>query len=327
MPCLRVPGADVRLRSVAAVPVSLALRRGGVRGRVTRHCTGPRASESCLGWTSGVILCRVRSSASPSAVEFPAVIPLQARTNSTIQTGSMRNALNIGAALAVAIALLAGCAPSRVAVQPETTQITSYQLGQVQEGNTGDSIVRVARAFSRPTFSPLREVTPPEAGIAGQMPVLEPGQEWEAVYRYTDDGSYALQHSNIPEDIALHILPDGTVGEGWLSLRSAILPEQNQKKWPRSSPLFKRVTGNLQQGSFQAELVYSGKSNDVVKLIYREYLDGIARPAFTQELEYDLKESNEIRFKSILVEVLEATNSGIRFKVVDDGGLTWLPKA
>ena len=42
----------------------------------------------------------------------------------------------------------------------------------------------------------------------------------------------------------------------------------------------------------------------------------MARPAFTQELKYDLGEGKVIGFKGARFEVLSATNVGIRYKVL-----------
>ena len=42
----------------------------------------------------------------------------------------------------------------------------------------------------------------------------------------------------------------------------------------------------------------------------------MARSAFSQEVQYDLEESNVIGFKSVRIEVIEATNSRIQYKVL-----------
>ena len=68
--------------------------------------------------------------------------------------------------------------------------------------------------------------------------------------------------------------------------------------------------------SYRRELIYSGISQGTVTLSYREFLHDMARPAFTQELRYDLKEGNEIGFKGSRFKVLNANNLGIRFAVI-----------
>lgn len=84
----------------------------------------------------------------------------------------------------------------------------------------------------------------------------------------------------------------------------------------------------VNQEDFQKELVYTGVSGKVVSLLYREYVAvsfgvysgyqavSLARPAFTQELKYDLSESTIIGFKGARFEVLSADNLGITFKLL-----------
>lgn len=64
------------------------------------------------------------------------------------------------------------------------------------------------------------------------------------------------------------------------------------------------------------ELIYTGVSKNVITVIYREYKDDMARPAYTQELKYDLGEGRVIGFKGARFEVIEATNTGIRYRVL-----------
>lgn len=51
------------------------------------------------------------------------------------------------------------------------------------------------------------------------------------------------------------------------------------------------------QGDFRRELIYGGLAAGVISISYREYSDGFARPAFTQDLRYDLKDGREIGFQ------------------------------
>jgi hypothetical protein len=82
----------------------------------------------------------------------------------------------------------------------------------------------------------------------------------------------------------------------------------------------------------QEELIYSGKSGQTLKAIYREFIGDFVgstydnsgwgiKQAFTQELQYDLDSSSIIGFRSLQIEIVEATNSSITFKVISDDGL------
>jgi len=87
---------------------------------------------------------------------------------------------------------------------------------------------------------------------------------------------------------------------------------------------FKKVDKVKQQnkiimpGSFSHELIYSGKDGNNIKVSYREYKDDMARPAFFQDLTYNLKESDIIRYKNYKIKVHKATNEEISYTVLED---------
>jgi hypothetical protein len=74
----------------------------------------------------------------------------------------------------------------------------------------------------------------------------------------------------------------------------------------------------VQANSFQSSLIYSGKIGDKINIGYREFTNNFARPAFNNDVEYDLAESNTIAYKGAVVEVLEATNRHIKYRVISN---------
>jgi hypothetical protein len=68
--------------------------------------------------------------------------------------------------------------------------------------------------------------------------------------------------------------------------------------------------------SFQQTLIYSGKLCNKLRIGYREFSGSFARPAFNNDVEYDLNESNFIGCKGARVEVIEATNESIKYRVL-----------
>jgi hypothetical protein len=82
------------------------------------------------------------------------------------------------------------------------------------------------------------------------------------------------------------------------------------------------VYGNTRERG-QSELIYSGKSGTVIKIVYREFSNDMARPAFTQELQYDLNESKIIKFRKTTIEIIQATNQEITFKVLEAPNLKY----
>jgi len=63
-------------------------------------------------------------------------------------------------------------------------------------------------------------------------------------------------------------------------------------------------------------LIYSGKVGNKINVAYREFSNNLARPAFNNTVQYDLDESNIIGYKGARIEVIEATNEYIKFKVL-----------
>lgn len=67
---------------------------------------------------------------------------------------------------------------------------------------------------------------------------------------------------------------------------------------------------------FQRTLIYSGRVGNKVRIGYREFSDDRARPAFSNEVEYDLDISREISYKGARLRILNADNEKIDYVVL-----------
>jgi hypothetical protein len=77
----------------------------------------------------------------------------------------------------------------------------------------------------------------------------------------------------------------------------------------RKKPLFS-------EDSFQQTLIYNGRVGSKINIGYREFSNDAARPAFNNNVEYDLSESKTIAYKGAELEVLDATNQFIQFRLI-----------
>lgn len=97
------------------------------------------------------------------------------------------------------------------------------------------------------------------------------------------------------------------VGEPMVSIEKALITDVGQFEVERN----------------RTELVYSGNANGIINLLYREFSNTrygqMARPAFDQNLTYDLNKSKVIRFRELEIEVIDAMNDIITFRVLEDG--------
>ena len=68
--------------------------------------------------------------------------------------------------------------------------------------------------------------------------------------------------------------------------------------------------------SFKREIVYNGRSGGTIKILYREFNEDRIRPAFSQEVSYDLEQGKTIGFKTSRFQVLDADNTQIKYVVL-----------
>ncbi|MBX9746514.1 MAG: hypothetical protein K2X34_06410, partial [Hyphomonadaceae bacterium] len=81
-----------------------------------------------------------------------------------------------------------------------------------------------------------------------------------------------------------------------------------------------RPTTRLTEGdnNFQQTLLYSGRVGDRIRISYREFSGSIARPAFNNEVEYDLSVSNVIAYRGAQIRIIDANNTQITYEVLSN---------
>src|SRR5258706_12690951 len=69
---------------------------------------------------------------------------------------------------------------------------------------------------------------------------------------------------------------------------------------------------------FKRVILYQGLSKGTIKVSFREFIKDMARPAFTQDVSYDLEQDGTvmIAFKGLRIQVLKASGANIQYKVM-----------
>lgn len=73
---------------------------------------------------------------------------------------------------------------------------------------------------------------------------------------------------------------------------------------------------SLTANSFQRSLLYNGRHGSKINIGYREFSNNTARPAFNNDVEYDLADSKIIAYKGAELEIIEATNQHLKYRLV-----------
>lgn len=115
-----------------------------------------------------------------------------------------------------------------------------------------------------------------------------------------------------PSNAFLILKADGSLEmQGYYDLTSA------GKNISPAAPRFKvgKVV-DKRQPNFRQELIYGGRVGNSIKLTYREFSGDLIRPGFTQEAQYDISNDTTIGFKGVRIQIVEATNTRLRYKVL-----------
>lgn len=131
------------------------------------------------------------------------------------------------------------------------------------------------------------------------------------------DGEKRVMGIKSPRDICLYAEKDGTFTMQARQTRGAIIVRRSALKSPIK---FEKIRGAaVGPTPFRKEILFSGAAAGVLRLVYREFADDLARPAFTQELTFDLPAADApmtINVKGARIEITGAGNRGLAYRVV-----------
>lgn len=77
-----------------------------------------------------------------------------------------------------------------------------------------------------------------------------------------------------------------------------------------------RIQSSRDASSLQRELIYTGRSGVNLTLLYREFINDMARPAFSQQLQYDISNDQVIGFQGARIRIIGANNTSITYEVL-----------
>ena len=151
--------------------------------------------------------------------------------------------------------------------------------------------------------------------------IVAESNDTNLVYYISPTGSFFQGNSNKPTgniQVGVSVPIENTAGAKVFWLRQATFFKGSQvKQFSDPNIIISRTTCiKYGQDSFKRELVYSGFSHGTISILYREYLHDMARPAFSQDLTYDISTDKEIGYRGARFQIIKASNTGIRYKIL-----------
>ena len=208
---------------------------------------------------------------------------------------------------------LIGCAVPQYNYMPSRTQISEPPLGSVNVAHVGDNMLRQGSyteydALYLPANAPVSWAYTLTTGY-----YIKRGEDKDSeFYQPTNDG----ESGNVIK---------AAIADPWKSVQAykneqslCVVTVFNVHVCDSKYSYERRKKSLLQGDSFQQTLIYSGRVGNKINVGYREFSNSLARPAFNNNVEYDLNESSIIGYKGARLEILEATNEFIRYRVIEN---------
>lgn len=207
--------------------------------------------------------------------------------------------------VAAAALALGGCATVAFnGPQMQTTKFDRPPIGQVVTANVGDPLVEKGEVVKEQVLQVNHIID----GVAYNIP--------QGIYVQVGHDAQNNYYS------AVGVVPGAFVDPA-VALRLAKTPGAKLCVVPPlgrsacySGDYETKAIVSKHATSFQQTLIYSGRVGDKVHISYREFSDNMARPAFNNEVVYDLAVSHVIGYKGAQIDVIKADNNGITYKVL-----------
>ncbi|MGJ3242529.1 MAG: hypothetical protein ACFE0O_06195 [Opitutales bacterium] len=213
------------------------------------------------------------------------------------------------------ILVLFGCVTPVYNYSPKSTEISKPELNTIKIAYVGDSILEHGEYLEHDAIYLNQTFKVFKVGVGG--------------YTFTK-GYYTKQGENQNSEFYLPAGgPDsGQVIEGAMTdSLQAIRIDKKSGKWCGISVFnIEACTDKAKyehkkypiarSDSFKKTLIYSGKVGSKVNIGYREFSNDFARPAFSNDVEYDLSASKVIGYKGCQIKIIDANNQFIKYKVL-----------
>lgn len=205
---------------------------------------------------------------------------------------------------------LVGCATPKYNYQATPQNISKPPLNSVNTAYVGDKMLEQG-VFTEREALYVQETTTHSGYTFSEGYYLKTGDDakgsyFQAINRIPNGGN--LQKSFIVDPFKVVMLDS--------SNKICIITFINAKVCTDKHNAKLSKIGVAADNSFQQTLIYSGRLGNKINIGYREFSSNLARPAFNNDVEYDLSESKQIGYKGALLEVIKATNQDITYKVL-----------
>jgi hypothetical protein len=234
----------------------------------------------------------------------------------------------------VSLLLLAsGCYAKLTPMMRTPENIDSYRIGVIQTTSVGEPMLSRIKASYSPGYIADKDFLPPH--IVTRQDLIPKGSKWYILGKFSD-GTVVCGNPDYPKpfentstaswDYCLAVDKNGfAFGYAPCILSSNADEERRENEglkvhsWnvTQNTKFLTKIDKVYHRGSLHQEIIYSSKSGNILELTYREFIDDPTNITYSNKLTYHLERSGSttIGFREMLIEIMEATDSQIKFLV------------
>lgn len=190
-------------------------------------------------------------------------------------------------------------------------------IGEIKTVEVGESLVSKDKQTTIPAID-IEQVIEHQVGVEFKRTALpgryvEKGKDGFGKYYQAKEGKILVNGSSGNNRRGIYVTDADPQKTEFYFLSPTNVPFSYPKD---GIPFTKSLEQTRDELSFKKELVYTGISQNVISILYREFKDDLARPAFSQDLKYDLSESKIVGYRGARFEIIKATNQGLTYKTL-----------
>lgn len=221
------------------------------------------------------------------------------------------------AALVALSATLVGCAGPMQMYAPSSTPFSRPPVGQEAKAAPGDALLSQG---SVRRYDALRVLLPMTLKGLGEFKVppgvyIKESENSAGEYFAWDEVTFPTRGGISYNGLTLKHLVRIKARDQQRTVLCA-LTFDNKPFCGEDLPVERTQADVADTDRFQQTLIYNGRVGNRISLGYREFTGSMARPAFSNQVDYDLAESKILVYQGAQIEVLDATNQGVTYRVL-----------
>lgn len=212
-----------------------------------------------------------------------------------------------------AAGVMSGCATPKYNYTAPVTNISEPPVGSVNTAYIGESMLRQGIASEHDAIQLSGQV---KVGMVGYT--LMPGEYLK--HGQDETAEYYRPGGNQPGHVV-----KAAIADPWQSVMIkkgqptiCVVSTFNTAACNENAQFRRVKVATTSDSNFQQTLLYNGVVGNKINIGYREFSSSMARPAFNNDVEYDLTNSTVIGYKGARIEILKATNEYIQYRVLQN---------